>query len=239
MSPTLDQLKAEYVWKAEDVPIGIAKLRKALIDRYGWSLDDIGTIGDIHHLNGYHRSRAWIHESQYCTNRTYSVSETEGNRTGGNSHHIAGMDIMTPPASANEIAARLRAGKARGKLPMLREIRVESNPSHVHLGFDRGWVEEDLTPVYNFITGDAHEGKVMVQVHCSMPELKQGATESGVKTLQTLANLRGASLDVDGVFGPLTDAAVRDIQTRYGAESVDGIVGPETWTILLAGEDQD
>jgi Putative peptidoglycan binding domain len=239
MSPSLHDLQQEEVWRAEFVPGGIRVLRRDLLDHYGWDADAIGTIGDAHHLNGYHRSRAWIHGSQYCTNRTYSVSETDGNRTGGNSNAIAGMDIMTPATSAALMGARLRTAKAQGKLPMVREIRIESNPSHVHLGFDRGYVQGDLSPVFVAITGNAHEGQVMVEIHCTMPELKQEATGPDVETLQTLANLRGATLKVDGEFGPLTNAAVRDIQTRYGAESVDGIVGPETWTILLAGTDQD
>ncbi len=239
MSPSLHALQQEELWRAEFVPKGVAQLRRDLLNHYGWGPDSIGTVGDEYHLNGYHRSRAWIQGSEYCTNRSYSVTETEGNRSGGDPHAIAGMDIMTAATSASLMGARLRTAKAQGKLPMIREVRVESNPSHVHIGFDRGYVQGDLSAVFTVITGNAHEGKVMVEVHCTMPELKQEAEGPDVETLQALANLRGASLDVDGMFGPLTNAAVRDIQTRYGAESVDGIVGRETWTILLAGADQD
>ena len=38
--------------------------------------------------------------------------------------------------------------------------------------------------------------------------------------------------DVDGDFGPRTDAAVREYQTANGL-TVDGIVGPHTWAKML------
>jgi hypothetical protein len=40
------------------------------------------------------------------------------------------------------------------------------------------------------------------------------------------------TLDVDGIFGPNTEAAVRDFQQNENL-SVDGIVGKQTWTALL------
>jgi peptidoglycan hydrolase-like protein with peptidoglycan-binding domain len=39
-------------------------------------------------------------------------------------------------------------------------------------------------------------------------------------------------LDVDGIFGPRTEAAVRGFQQNENL-SVDGIVGRQTWTALL------
>jgi peptidoglycan hydrolase-like protein with peptidoglycan-binding domain len=39
-------------------------------------------------------------------------------------------------------------------------------------------------------------------------------------------------LDVDGIFGPKTEAAVRGFQQNDNL-SVDGIVGRQTWTALL------
>jgi peptidoglycan hydrolase-like protein with peptidoglycan-binding domain len=50
--------------------------------------------------------------------------------------------------------------------------------------------------------------------------------------LQTALNRHGAKLVVDGVFGRLTEAAVKAFQKSRGLV-VDGIVGPLTWSKLL------
>lgn len=55
-----------------------------------------------------------------------------------------------------------------------------------------------------------------------------------VKEAQTALNSHGASLNVDGKFGPLTEAATREFQTAYKL-TVDGVIGPKTWTALLGG----
>jgi hypothetical protein len=67
----------------------------------------------------------------------------------------------------------------------------------------------------------------------SSPTLRQGSRTDAVRDLQTLLNASGASppLRVDGAFGPITDAAVRDFQRRMGL-TVNGIVETETWRTL-------
>lgn len=56
--------------------------------------------------------------------------------------------------------------------------------------------------------------------------IRLGSTGETVKLLQRLLGVVA-----DGVFGPLTEAAVRTFQRRHGL-AVDGIVGPQTWTAL-------
>jgi peptidoglycan hydrolase-like protein with peptidoglycan-binding domain len=65
------------------------------------------------------------------------------------------------------------------------------------------------------------------------PTLSEGATGAAVQTLQTRLNVWGASLTVDGNFGPATLAAVKAFQTEQKL-TVDGEVGPQTWAALLA-----
>lgn len=61
--------------------------------------------------------------------------------------------------------------------------------------------------------------------------LKRGSKGAAVRELQTLLNARGRSLNVDGDFGPATEAAVRAFQEQRGL-TVDGIVGKQTWAAL-------
>jgi peptidoglycan hydrolase-like protein with peptidoglycan-binding domain len=65
-----------------------------------------------------------------------------------------------------------------------------------------------------------------------MPDLiRRGSTGEKVKDIQKAINARPATgqpkLDVDGVFGEQTEAAVKQLQRRSGL-IVDGIVGPKT-----------
>lgn len=59
-----------------------------------------------------------------------------------------------------------------------------------------------------------------------METIKKGSRGSAVVTLQEKLNLVA-----DGIFGALTDEAVRDFQKSKGL-SVDGIVGAKTWAAL-------
>jgi len=55
------------------------------------------------------------------------------------------------------------------------------------------------------------------------PLVRQGAQAHPVRTLQDLLRAHGRSVAVDGIFGPLTGAAV-----RAKGLSIDGIFGPKT-----------
>lgn len=57
--------------------------------------------------------------------------------------------------------------------------------------------------------------------------LRSGERGADVVALQRLLNEKGAHLEVDGSFGPKTEAAVRGFQRRHGLE-VDGVVGKAT-----------
>jgi peptidoglycan hydrolase-like protein with peptidoglycan-binding domain len=74
------------------------------------------------------------------------------------------------------------------------------------------------------------------QVTLSLPVLRRGqhTGEPPVFRLQFMLNfVKGVDdLEVDGIFGPRTEAAVRDFQRNENL-SVDGIVGRQTWTALL------
>ena len=64
------------------------------------------------------------------------------------------------------------------------------------------------------------------------PLVKEGVSLHPVETVQYLLRERGHDVSVDGVFGPQTADAVREVQTRL-ALTVDGVVGPQTWQALI------
>jgi peptidoglycan hydrolase-like protein with peptidoglycan-binding domain len=65
------------------------------------------------------------------------------------------------------------------------------------------------------------------------PLVKRRATAIfPVRPLQQLLQARGYNVAVDGIFGPITEGAVKDFQQSKGL-SADGIVGPQTWPKLI------
>lgn len=61
--------------------------------------------------------------------------------------------------------------------------------------------------------------------------LRRGERGPQVKQLQRWLNVNGARLVEDGIFGPLTEQAVRHFQVANGLVS-DGVVGPQTEAAL-------
>ncbi|MEX0316916.1 MAG: peptidoglycan-binding protein [Ruegeria sp.] len=69
----------------------------------------------------------------------------------------------------------------------------------------------------------------------AQPTLVRGSTGSAVETLQTKLNKLGArpELEVDGIFGPLTDGEVKKFQKRLKPPlKPDGKVGTDTWAAI-------
>jgi peptidoglycan hydrolase-like protein with peptidoglycan-binding domain len=85
---------------------------------------------------------------------------------------------------------------------------------------------ETSTPPPSTSTGSKSSTKTSSSSKLSTT-LKLGSRGSAVKTLQTYLNTEGYNLKVDGSFGKLTLAAVKDYQGKNALE-VDGKVGPKT-----------
>jgi len=76
-------------------------------------------------------------------------------------------------------------------------------------------------PNWPSVAGDPHPAPQPKPDH--EPILKPGDKGAEVKELQTKLKVK-----VDGIFGPVTEAAVKKFQTEHKIK-VDGIVGPQTW----------
>ena len=73
------------------------------------------------------------------------------------------------------------------------------------------------------------------EVSVTVLQIKQGSKGNTVRSAQVLLRYRhGYNIDVDGDFGPATDAAVRAFQRAKGL-GVDGVVGAKTWAKLVGG----
>lgn len=82
------------------------------------------------------------------------------------------------------------------------------------------------------------EGILLEEITKQFPQtLQEGSSGIGVRSLQYYLNYLSGyyntvpPVEIDGVFGPATAAAVTDLQTTFGLVP-DGIVGPETWEAL-------
>lgn len=72
----------------------------------------------------------------------------------------------------------------------------------------------------------------VASANVASPTLKRGAEGTQVKTLQeNLNKIMAAGLEVDGIFGPKTEAAVKKFQKKYSL-IIDGIYGPKTYSKL-------
>ncbi|TAE54985.1 MAG: peptidoglycan-binding protein [Nostocales cyanobacterium] len=64
-----------------------------------------------------------------------------------------------------------------------------------------------------------------------MPTLRFGSAGTSVRVMQRLLVSKGYGVEIDGIFGPLTEIAIRAFQNQRNL-SVDGVVGQKTWSEL-------
>jgi peptidoglycan hydrolase-like protein with peptidoglycan-binding domain len=83
------------------------------------------------------------------------------------------------------------------------------------------------------IVGPQTWSKLVVQV-------QTGSTGDAVRGVQEVIKFHdqsdgeGPPINVDGIFGPITDRWVRGFQSAVDID-VDGIVGPVTWRAMVSG----
>jgi hypothetical protein len=87
------------------------------------------------------------------------------------------------------------------------------------------------TPPPSTPPGTDWTARIMAQ----LPVLRRGSNGRGVRTLQGLLCAHGTNITIDEDFGPATEKRVREEQAQYGI-AVDGIAGPDTWSVLLTGK---
>ena len=160
-----------------------------------------------------------------------------------------GVDGVVGPQTWNALSGSSSSGSSQPKLRQgdrgqaVRTLQTKLNESGASLTVDGSFgpatnsavrslqsasgigVDGVVGPqTWNALSGSSSSGS-------SQPKLRQGDRGQAVRTLQTKLNESGASLTVDGSFGPATNSAVRSLQSASGI-GVDGVVGPQTWGAL-------
>jgi hypothetical protein len=233
---TYAQLAAEPEWLAEYIPPTLRILCERLQAHYGLGWSHIGCKGDENHLRGYHRSRAWILNSRYCTNRTYSVSRTPGDRAGGDPNWLCAVDATLPRAELLAACKRLDAAVRGGRLEKVVEWygntdgdgRVDgfdnianaiassdsSHLWHLHMSFDRGRANEDHSDLFAIITGE--DMPTAQEIAAALLDTKLGRTgptagvalqDGYVRTVAMQAEVTALRVVVEGIVSGDADVA--------------------------------
>ncbi|MFI8002889.1 N-acetylmuramoyl-L-alanine amidase [Streptomyces sp. NPDC086010] len=210
-------------WFTDSMYRSSAALTAHLCDRYGIPKDRAHVVGHSEVPGNDHTDPGpnW--------NWTYYM-QLVGGSTGGGSVQLTFPSYDT-----------LRAGSSGAQVSAVQSLLNQQ-------GYDAGTVDgafgtKTTTAVTSFqrARGLSADGVVGARSWTALlsagttPTLGQGSTGSAVQRLQrALTAALGRTVSADGDFGSGTQQAVRDYQSSR-ALSVDGSVGPATWTALQAG----
>ena len=115
-------------------------------------------------------------------------------------------------------------------------VTAQGHPTGVDGGF--GPLTKSAVQAFQSSRGLGADGIVGPQTWPQLIiQVQQGSSGDPVRALQSQIHSRGDGanqITIDGIFGPVTNDAVRAFQTLLGL-SVDGIVGPQTWNHLVNG----
>lgn len=240
--PSYADMQSEPCYVAEVSPPALTRLANALRARFPGA--EVGQRGDNHHLNGYHRSRRWIRESRFCTNGTYSVSRTSGDKSGGDANWYTAIDIGVAADDLFAMCRRLDAAVRAGVLEKVTEWygnfggddivdgfdnianRLASSDSshlkHLHISFDRGRANEDHSDVLAVLVGE-DEDSMFCKYKDSGPKVK--AMQLQLLTLDPAALPR---FGADGGYGDESAAAL----SRLVSGGDGRVYGPDEWATM-------
>lgn len=251
--PTTAELRTEGgaaagMWNAEHMSPTMQTLAERLRAFYGVPAGNIGAKGDNApgHMRGAHRSRNWILHSTYCTDRRYTVTETPGNRDGGDGDWLAGMDIKIPRDALIAMCQRLDVAVRSGRLEKITEwygnkdgdLRVDgynnirdqiassdaSHLWHLHMTFDRGRAGEDHSDLYTILTGTGIPAKEK-EMFAVLRDLG-GAGHFGWNG-SSLIKLSGRIQDIGWVLsGRQSPSGAPKSSTLWPAIEAVGLAGP-------------
>jgi hypothetical protein len=224
-------ITSESYWGREIVTDALNNLFHRCCDHFGSNPLGGGTKGNAAHTTGRHRSREWVSNSAFCTDRTYGTVDKRDRD--GNPRYIRAMDVKLTPAQMRDVCHRLDNAVRGGRLPQVAEWFgtfdnrnvvgwYEGHPSsadsshleHVHVGMWTVYADDvpALDEIFEVMTGD--------DVSDLFP--KFGDKSEGVKYLQRRLVRLGylTTAQIDGTYGAVTTAAVKKYRSDHKVDVV-------------------
>lgn len=169
-------------YRAEKIAPAMQDCIDRLRDFFNVPAINLGSKGDLDHQRGGHRSFNFIKNSPFCTNRTYTVSKTPGDRSGGaDKNWLAAMDISLEDARLIPMCKRIDAAVRSGEFEFITEwygnddgdnkvdgydnianVIASSDSSHLwhcHITIDRGYLNNAavMERLYLMLTGQEED----------------------------------------------------------------------------------
>ena len=145
----------------------------------------------------------------------------------------ASVNVPYDGSNAPTTRTMVNAFKSTGCFEVLRDSKYLTSDAYLKRGdvlVKDGHTVMVLENGSKFVSREA-----VATITIKVPPLKRGCKYEAVRALQAVLNLRGYDCgEPDGSFGPKTETAVKAFQKAKGLD-VDGIVGTDTWTVLLNG----
>lgn len=160
-------------YRAETIPPNLAALVAKLRAHYNVSALHIGCKGSLTHQRGYHRSRAFLKNSPYSLNASYSVSASVNQ--GGDDNWLSAIDLTLPKDELLAVCQRLDAASRSGRIEQVTEwygnrdgdarvdgwdnlanVLATSDDSHLwhaHLSLARSKANDNHDDLFDIITG--------------------------------------------------------------------------------------
>jgi len=207
---------------------GLEKLRSQVNAKWpNRSKDSDGSIGDENHsarLSDHNPDGAGI---------VHAIDITHDPKGGFDSYAFADMLLAKQDKRLKYVISNRRIGSGpAGPAPGVWRKYSGVNPHdhHCHVSIMSGALADD-TRDWDINMAVRPDPVIQPDYVPPPPTLRKGSKGDQVKSMQTLLLAKGSVIEVDGEFGPLTEAQVKKFQTAHGLVA-DGICGPMTWAAL-------
>jgi hypothetical protein len=149
--------------------------------------------------------------------------------------HEFGYRTLTVNEQVSRVAPTVRMGASGGTVTTMQYL-LRHHGQDLAVDGDFGPQTEQAIRDFQRAKGLAADGVVGPRTWAALfATVQRGSEGDAVRAVQSQLVARGFDVEVDGDFGRQTDQAVRSYQKSKGL-GVDGVVGSQTWTALVAAE---